>query len=225
MRCGCQPPSVAGATAADRERFVREARIVATLQHPHVVRLYALHEQADGIALALEWIDGLTLDRVVEINGPMHPVDAANAALDVLDALAELHARGVVHRDVKPTNVMRERGGRIVLLDFGVARGAGDGLGEIGKSAGSPAFEAPELGTAAPADARADLYSVGALLYWLVTGKLPVGGRTAAELREQVGWGRSCRSKSAGRDCRPRSSRSCGARSPWIRGRGPRARR
>jgi serine/threonine protein kinase len=186
---------VLGATEADRQRFLREARTMAQVEHPNVLRIFGLHttpakQGPPHIALALEWIDGEDLGRSVERRGPLHPVEAIRIGIDLCDALQTLHEHGVVHRDVKPQNVMRRRGGTTVLLDFGIARRITDEEVVLGSTAGTPAFEAPEvLGGGLPTPSS-DVFSVGVLLYWLMTGMLPVPGTTATEQRQATREGR-----------------------------------
>jgi serine/threonine protein kinase len=186
---------VLGATEADRERFLREARTMAQTEHPNVLKIFGLHTwpARDGpahIALALEWVEGEDLARFVEKRGPLHPFDATRIGIDVCEALQALHDRGIVHRDVKPQNVMQRRGGNTVLLDFGIARRISDEEVILGSTAGTPAFEAPEvLGGSRPMPSS-DLFSVGVLLYWLMTGMLPVPGSSAQEQREATQAGR-----------------------------------
>ncbi|MGA0868362.1 MAG: protein kinase domain-containing protein [Planctomycetota bacterium] len=117
-------------------------------------------------------------------SGSLHPGEAIRSGIDICDALQTLHDRGVVHRDVKPQNVMRRRGGTTVLLDFGIARRITDEDGVLGSTAGTPAFEAPEVLGGGKPTPSSDLFSVGVLLYWLMTGMLPVPGTTASEQRQ-----------------------------------------
>ncbi|MDA1220466.1 MAG: protein kinase [Planctomycetota bacterium] len=186
---------VLGATDADRERFLREARTMAQTEHPNVLRIFGLHTAPartgpPHISLALEWIDGEDFGRIIERRGPLHPIEAVRVGIDVCEALQALHDRGVVHRDVKPQNIMRRRGGTTILLDFGIARRISDEEVVLGSTAGTPAFEAPEvLGGGQPTPAS-DLFSVGVLLYWLMTGLLPVPGASAQEQRDATKAGR-----------------------------------
>jgi serine/threonine protein kinase len=186
---------VLGATEADRDRFLGEARTMAQTEHPNVLKIFGLHtwparSGPAHIALALEWIDGEDLARIVERRGPLHPFEATRLGIEVCEALQALHDRGIVHRDVKPQNVMRRRGGNTVLLDFGIARRISDDDVVLGSTAGTPAFEAPEvLGGGLPSPSS-DLFSVGVLLYWLMTGTLPVPGASAQEQRDATKEGR-----------------------------------
>jgi serine/threonine protein kinase len=180
---------VLGATDADRKRFSREARTLAEIDHPNVVKIYSLNIQKrehapPSIALALEWIDGHDLARIVDRLGPMHPVEATRVGIDLCSALQAMHDKSILHRDIKPQNLMRGRGGNIVLLDFGIARRITDEGQVLGSSAGTPAFEAPEVLAGGRPTPQSDLFSVGVLLYWLMTGLLPVHGNTAHEQRQ-----------------------------------------
>ena len=168
----------ASVNATDRERFLKEARALARVRHPNVLVVHAVLESGGGssIAIVTELIDGSTLSEVIERGGPMGAGEAAQVGVEITRALAAVHGAGIVHRDVKPTNVLRERGGRIVLADFGLGVFLADGPGkeEKGLVAGSPLFMAPEQVEGKPVSPRTDLYALGVLLYNLVTGSYPI---------------------------------------------------
>jgi serine/threonine-protein kinase len=166
------------------KRFAREARSAARVQHPGVVSIYAVGELPDGRPyLAMEYIDGQPLDRILE-NGPIDSVRALQIARHIASALSETHAADVVHRDLKPTNIMwrvdRTGDDRITLVDFGIAvckpgnadatRLTADGL------IGTPHYMSPEQAHGDEVDARADLYALGCILFELVTGAPPFTG-------------------------------------------------
>ncbi|RMH38071.1 MAG: serine/threonine protein kinase, partial [Deltaproteobacteria bacterium] len=164
-------------------RFHREARAVAALDHPHVLRVFDVGG-GDGDEppyLVTEWIAGGSLDAFARARGPLLGEIVASVGAILCDALAVAHAAGIVHRDVKPANVLVDDGGRLVLGDFGVARvREGDSLvTATGALLGTPAFMAPEQALGDPVDARTDLYSLGATLYFLATGALPYAGPPA----------------------------------------------
>ncbi len=166
-----------------RERFLAEARVLAALDHPNIVRVHSVGESDGRLFICLERVVGKTLSEVVAQNGPSSPREAAQIGIDLCRALAELHQKGLVHRDLKPSNVMRATGGRIVLLDFGFARSHADRTA----SGGTPRFMAPEQfdarGEVGP---RSDLYALGVMLYWLVTNRYPHEAESFESLREAV---------------------------------------
>lgn len=156
-------------------RFLAEARHLARVDHPNVVRIHSV-EEADGrIRIALERIEGRTLAEIVARDGPLAPDEAARVGVELCRGLAAVHAQGLVHGDVKPANAMRAVGGRIVLLDFGVARRARSAAWpRRGSEGGTPLFMAPELLEPGGAEsASSDLYALGVTLYWLVSGAYP----------------------------------------------------
>ncbi len=171
------------ATSLGGDRFLREIEIAASLQHPHVVPLYDSGE-ADGLLYyVMPYLEGETLSARIE-RGRTLPVDETLQILrDVVDALAYAHDRGVVHRDIKPDNVMFS-GNHALVTDFGVAKALTEAAGSsqitfAGIAVGTPAYMAPEQATADPTiDRRADIYSVGILAYEMLTGKPPFCGDT-----------------------------------------------
>ena len=165
-------------------RFAREARAAARIVHPGVVAIYAVGELDDGRPyLAMQLIDGAPLDRILE-DGPVSAPRALRIARDIASALSETHAAGVIHRDLKPGNVMwrRDRNGddRITLVDFGIAVGQPGSADASRLTAhgliGTPHYMSPELAQGEQVDARADLYSLGCLLFELTTATMPFDG-------------------------------------------------
>jgi serine/threonine protein kinase len=156
-------------------RFLNEARALARVRHPNVVTLYGILEENGAKALSTELIRGRSLDRVIQEEGPLQPAEAARIGIDVARALEAVHAAGVIHRDVKSTNVMLEDGGRTVLADFGLgvflSRPGPDGA--AGSAAGAPLFMSPEQARGGPVDPRTDIYSLGVLLYHILSGDFP----------------------------------------------------
>jgi serine/threonine-protein kinase len=182
------PPSKAG-EAHLRERFQREARTAAKLSHPHVVPIFGVDEIGEFVFFAMAFIDGETLTERVRRRGPLPASEAARVLREVAWALAYAHSQGLVHRDVKPDNIMLEAAtGRALVTDFGIAglvRGAA-GL-DGGEVIGTPEFMSPEQALGERVDARSDLYSLGAVGYFAVSGELPFGGAQATEvLAKQV---------------------------------------
>jgi serine/threonine-protein kinase len=161
-------------------RFEREARTAARLDHPGCVRVLDHGRTVDRqLYLAMELIDGPTLASWMAAAGTLRVADAVRATDELLVALAYAHAQGVLHRDVKPENVMfaRRGGGTcVVLIDFGLAQLRDDaGITQRGACVGSPSYVAPERLLGEPSDERADLYSVGIVLYEMLTGRRPFG--------------------------------------------------
>ncbi|MCC6646114.1 MAG: serine/threonine protein kinase [Polyangiaceae bacterium] len=177
---------------AVRVRFAREARILAQLRHPHLVEVLDLGESDDGRPfLAMELLTGRTLRDVLHERGALRVDRAVEIAAAILSALSEVHAHGVVHRDVKPENVMLLAGRGVKLLDFGVARvEAGDELTAVGASVGTPRYMAPEQARGEPVDPRADVWAVAALVWEMVAGEPPhadLDGVAAAALTAERG--------------------------------------
>jgi eukaryotic-like serine/threonine-protein kinase len=174
----------------DLARFEREVRATAALRHPNTVQIYDYGRAADGtFYYVMEYLPGLTLDQLVRRHGPLPAARAAHFLRQVCGALREAHAVGLVHRDVKPGNVMVCSAGGVYdtakLLDFGLVLPRADApdvekLTQEGLVAGTPAYMSPEqAGGREGLDARSDIYSVGALAYFLLTGRPPFAGRSA----------------------------------------------
>ena len=164
-----------------RMRFEREARSMARLSSPHTVRVFDYGIEPDGTQYyAMELLDGLDLETLVERHGPLAPARAARVLRQVCSALAEAHQAGIVHRDVKPANVVLCRRGQedvATVVDFGIAiqplgrgepRATGSGL-----TVGTPATMSPEAIRGRPVDARSDVYGLGCVAHWLLTGRYP----------------------------------------------------
>ena len=160
------------------ERFRREARSAAGLSHPNVVSVFDSGSYHGTHFIVTELVEGETLtDRLRR--GPMPPEEAVAVAVDVCRALEAAHARGLIHRDVKPGNLMLLPDGRVKVLDFGIARAAGsDTLTGTGVVLGSSAYLAPEQASGQPVDERADVYALGCVLYEMLTGAVPFSADT-----------------------------------------------
>ena len=163
------------------ERILREGRALARVRDPHVVNVYNVERHEGQIALCMEFIKGQTLEDILTAQGPFGPHEATAVGICVGRALAKVHDAGLIHRDIKTRNVMREEKGRIVLMDFGTGRDSAQ-LRTGGELAGTPLYMAPEVLAGSPASHQSDIYSFGVLLYHLVTGRFPVEGRTFDEI-------------------------------------------
>jgi tRNA A-37 threonylcarbamoyl transferase component Bud32 len=173
--------------AAAVERLIREARAAASLEHPHVVHVLEVNE-ANGIHyIAMELLEGGSLRDLVKANGPLDMARGCQLAAEAAEALAYAHQMGVVHRDVKPANLLLTRGGRCKVADFGLARveDPNDLTRLLAESVGTPLFVAPEILRGAPASARSDIYSLGATVYYLLAGRPPYEAPTAEALFER----------------------------------------
>src|SRR3954470_1556551 len=157
-----------------RERTMREARAAARLDHPHVTTVYDVVEEAGKPWLVMEHVPARSLQQILEEEGPLPPAAVARIGLDVLDALEDAHEAGIVHRDVKPANVLVDAGGGACLTDFGIATTTGDSsLTTHGALIGSPSYMAPERANGEEPSPAVDLWSLGATLYAAVEGRPP----------------------------------------------------
>jgi serine/threonine protein kinase/Tol biopolymer transport system component len=162
---------------------IEEARLLARVRHPNVVTIYGADWIDGRVGLWMEFVQGRTLEQVLQHDGPLAPRDLAIVCRDVCRALDAVHEAGLLHRDIKAQNVMRDEGGRHVLMDFGAGRHAGRFSSP--DLAGTPLYLAPELLDGEPASRQSDIYSVGVLLFRLATGRYPVEGSTLEELRNR----------------------------------------
>lgn len=166
------------------KRFLNEARRLARVRHENVVVVHGADVHDGRVGLWTELLEGKTLEESLNEQGRMSAEEASVIGIDLCQALAAVHGAGLVHRDVKTANVMREQGGRIVLLDFSavVDRSASGGSRQDEPVSGTPAFMAPELFRGAEGGPGSDIYSLGVVLYRLVSGRYPVIGKTLSEL-------------------------------------------
>jgi len=158
-----------------RARFEREAKAMALLHHPHIVAVHGSGEDEGRPYIVMDLVEGKPLSAIA----PLPVAAAAKLAAQVCDALACAHGQGVIHRDIKPQNILVDASGRARVTDFGIARildpAAGGTLTRTGVAAGTPNYMAPEVFSGAPPDPRMDVYSLGVVLYEAVMGRLPLG--------------------------------------------------
>src|SRR5215211_4669336 len=161
------------------ERFRREARAVAQLSHPNVVAVIDAGEDGGHPYIVFEYVDGETLKQRIDRVGPL-PIDEATAyAIEIGRGLSAAHTRRLVHRDVKPQNVLIDSEGRAKVTDFGIARSLeSDGLTQTGRVLGTTDYVSPEQAMGRGVDARSDIYSLGVLLYEMLTGEVPFEAET-----------------------------------------------
>jgi serine/threonine protein kinase len=175
-----------------RQRFLREAQVMAILNHPHIVRLIRYEESGDNLYLVQEYIDGMNLAEYIgEHRGAIPESDAIRLFRQILEALSYAHEAGVVHRDIKPSNILLKPTGEVKVLDFGIARIVGDESGgfrtKTGTRIGTVAYMSPEqVNAKADIDHRSDIYSAGVLLYHMLTGKAPYDMSTDSDFQVQL---------------------------------------
>jgi eukaryotic-like serine/threonine-protein kinase len=168
-------PSHLARSSGSRERFIREARTAAGLSHPHVVPIHSVGEAAGFVFFVMGYVEGETLGERLRSRGPLLPDDATRILREVAWALAYAHGRGVVHRDIKPDNILLEAGtGRALVTDFGIAHATGsEETGDRGRIMGTANFMSPEQAAEEVVDGRSDIYSLGVVGYVAVSGRLP----------------------------------------------------
>ena len=158
------------------QRAMREARLTARLQHPHAVPIFDAVEQDGQLWLVMQFIPSITLAAVLEHGGPLQPNEAAKVGAEVASALAAAHTVGIVHRDVKPGNILIAEDGAALISDFGIARALGDAtLTSSGMIHGTPAYLAPEVARGSEANFASDVFSLGSTLYSALEGRPPFG--------------------------------------------------
>jgi eukaryotic-like serine/threonine-protein kinase len=176
------------ATAGPRKRFVREARSAAAVRHANVIAIYAVEDQPIPY-LVMDYIAGRTLQQKLDASGPLDLLDVLRIGRQIAAGLAAAHAIGLIHRDIKPANILLEHGvEHVKITDFGLARAADDAsLTQSGFIAGTPMYMAPEQALGEKIDQRADLFSLGSVLYTMCSGRLPFrAANTIAMLKRVV---------------------------------------
>lgn len=164
-------------------RFRLEAQAAASLTHPNIVAVYDTGSDGETHYIVMEYLEGRTLHQILNEDGTVPPEEVATIGAEVAEALAEAHEKGIVHRDVKPGNIMISRNGTAKVMDFGIAKAATAGnLTQVGSILGTVAYLSPEQARGEPVDGRSDIYSLGALLYQMLTGSLPLKGDTYVEM-------------------------------------------
>lgn len=191
------------------ERFRREGRALAQLRHQAIVAVHDLVDKDGTLYLVTDFVDGADLNRLLAKGGTIPPECVAVVGARVAEALDYVHFNKLLHRDVKPANVMVTRDGQVKLMDFGIAKDqTASDLTKVGMLVGSPSYLAPEVLNGDPADARADIWALGVTLYELVTGEKPFRGRDADELFEAIRRGAFRRIRAIAPACPRRLARA-----------------
>ena len=186
------PPDLTD-SASNLVRFEREAKLASSLDHPNICTIFGLHKVGDTQFIAMQFVEGRNVRELVD-GKPLDLRRALSIAIQVTDALAAAHSRGIVHRDIKARNVMVTRSGTVKVLDFGLAKliesphspSSDPQLTEMGVPYGTSTYAAPEQAQGAKADHRADIFSTGVLLYEMLAGTWPFRGKTALDVRYAV---------------------------------------
>jgi eukaryotic-like serine/threonine-protein kinase len=179
-----------------KKRLFREAKAAATLDHPNICSIYEVGEEGDCAFIAMQYIEGRTLSRIIK-NNALSPLEVVNIGIQAAEALAEAHSRGVIHRDIKPQNVIITPRGQVKILDFGLAKivravssihtdETESRLTETGEVVGTVGYMSPEQLRDLPVDARTDLFSLGVMLYECATGRSAFVGSTKIQISLQV---------------------------------------
>jgi len=163
-------------TAEEKARFLNEALAAAALNHPNICTVYEINQVEDSPFIAMEYIEGQTLEEIIE-SGPIKLQEVRNIAMQIADGLQEAHGRQIVHRDIKPSNIMITGKGRVKIMDFGMAKSMSrTKLTMEGTTLGTVSYMSPEQGRGEDVDTRSDIWSLGVLIYEMVTGQLPFKG-------------------------------------------------
>ncbi len=164
------------------ERFRREAKSAASLSHPNIVSIYDRGESEGRAYIAMEVVEGESLKELIMSKGPLPLAQAVDYAKQILAAVRFAHRHGIIHRDIKPHNILIDGEGRLKVTDFGIARAGPSQMTEVGSIMGTAQYLSPEQARGAPVTAASDLYSVGVVLYEMLTGKTPFTGETPIEI-------------------------------------------
>ncbi|HEV7388570.1 MAG TPA: protein kinase [Gemmatimonadaceae bacterium] len=169
-----------------RKRFLREAQAAGSLQHPNVVTVYDLGEADGHLFIAMEFVPGVDLERMIELGEPLSLQSRLDIAIDVLTGLAYAHRKGIVHRDIKPANIRIAEDGRAKIMDFGVAHLSSSSMTRTGSFLGTPSYMAPEQITQGQTTAATDIFAVGAVLYQLLASMKPFDAPTLQNLLYKI---------------------------------------
>lgn len=174
--------------SAPRQRFLREARTAAAVRHENVIAIFGVEDQPVP-HLVMEYVAGQSLQQKLDATGPLSVAEVVRIGLQIVRGLRAAHATGLIHRDIKPSNILLEYGAeRVKIADFGLARMTDDdAISPAGIVAGTPMYMAPEQATGEPIDQRADLFSLGSVLYVMCTGQPPFKAANAVGVLESVG--------------------------------------
>src|SRR5438128_7328432 len=164
------------------ERFRREASSAAALSHPNIVGIFDRGEWQGTYYIAMEYVAGRSLKKIVREHGALEPATAIDLVIQILRAARFAHGRGVIHRDLKPHNVILDEEGRARVTDFGIARAGASDMTLTGSIMGTAQYLSPEQAQGQPVSGASDLYSVGVILYELLTGAVPFEGETAVAI-------------------------------------------
>lgn len=177
-----------------RKRFKNEAQITAALEHPNIVSVYDYFSVGQTSYLVMQYVDGLGLSEIIEGEAPLHPIIAATICREICLAVDHAHKNNIIHRDIKPTNVLISKDGRLKVTDFGVAKDeTARDLTSVGTLIGTPCYMSPEQAMGKKLTSQTDVFSIGIVLYEMVTAKKPFWGETAEEITAKIQRGK-CRS-------------------------------
>ncbi len=168
-----------------REHFKAESQAVAMLSHPNIVSVYDFSKDSDSQYIVMELLEGITLKQYMQKKGALSWKEALHFATQISKALSHAHAKGIVHRDIKPQNIMVVKDGSIKVADFGIAHLQNESSAEARETMGSVHYISPEQAHGDPVDARADIYSLGIVMYEMLTGQLPYEGDTVESIAVQ----------------------------------------